>query len=288
MEGKLPNLLVIGAMKCGTTSLHDYLNQHPDIFMSEKKELDFFIKERAWGNGLDWYKAQFPVEKNIRGESSQDYSKYHWWHGVPQRIYQTLGDNVKFIYLMRNPLARIYSHYNEMQAQNCAPKDLEAYIVKDLAQNEIVMTSCYGKQLTKYLEYFEVDNFHFTSLEKLQMDKNAVLNEICNFLNVDNFPSDVDLNYRKNSSEQKTTSNFLGRIIGEHAGVTALKKMLPNKLKSTLRNSSIVQTISSKPIQSIKLSKPLEEKLNTIFRKDLTYFESLSGIQLTDLLIDIE
>ncbi|HNJ43544.1 MAG TPA: sulfotransferase, partial [Acidobacteriota bacterium] len=51
----LPNLVIIGAMKCGTTSLHGYLSLHPQIFMSEQKELNFFIKSKGWANGLDWY-----------------------------------------------------------------------------------------------------------------------------------------------------------------------------------------------------------------------------------------
>ena len=99
----LPNLFVIGAMKCGTTSLHSYLNCHPDVLMSEKKETDFFVKELNWEKGLGWYKNLFDGEATIIGESSQNYSKYQWWPGVPERI-SNLIESPKFVYVLRDPV----------------------------------------------------------------------------------------------------------------------------------------------------------------------------------------
>lgn len=75
MQPQLPNLMIIGAMKCGTTRLYSYLNQHPDIFMSEVKEINYFLKERKYDKGVDWYKNHFITEKKIRRESSQSYTK---------------------------------------------------------------------------------------------------------------------------------------------------------------------------------------------------------------------
>ena len=60
-EGALPNLIVIGGLKCGTTSLHHYLNLHPEIGMSRPKELNFFVEELNWGLGADWYRGHFPA-----------------------------------------------------------------------------------------------------------------------------------------------------------------------------------------------------------------------------------
>ena len=64
-----PNLIIIGAMKCGTTSLHFYLDQHPEIGMSTKKETDFFT-DRVWGRGVEWYEQHFEGGTKIRGEAS--------------------------------------------------------------------------------------------------------------------------------------------------------------------------------------------------------------------------
>ena len=79
MEGyaMLPNLVVIGGAKCGTTSLHHYLSLHPEIFMSHPKELDFFIEEANWNKGIRWYESKFKAPgKVIRGESSPRYTRY--------------------------------------------------------------------------------------------------------------------------------------------------------------------------------------------------------------------
>jgi hypothetical protein len=66
----LPNLIIIGAMKCATTSLHYYLNLHPEILMSEEKQLDFFISELNWNKGIEWYESNFTDKAKIYGETS--------------------------------------------------------------------------------------------------------------------------------------------------------------------------------------------------------------------------
>src|SRR5687767_10224357 len=71
----LPNLVVIGAMKSATSSLHHYLNLHPEISMSETKELDFFVEDKNWPRGIEWYESQFSAAR-IRGESSPNYTAY--------------------------------------------------------------------------------------------------------------------------------------------------------------------------------------------------------------------
>ena len=65
--GALPNLLVIGGLKCGTTSLHHYLNLHPAIAMSRPKELNFFVEELNWHLGSDWYASHFDRAAAVRG-----------------------------------------------------------------------------------------------------------------------------------------------------------------------------------------------------------------------------
>jgi len=65
---KLPNLIIIGAMKSGTTSLYYYLNLHPEIFMSKTKVLDFFIPEYNCGKGIEWYKSTSTGKSNLYGE----------------------------------------------------------------------------------------------------------------------------------------------------------------------------------------------------------------------------
>src|SRR6476659_1140977 len=108
--GALPNLIVIGAQKCGTSGLHYYLSLHPEVSMSRPKELNFFIAERNWPRGLDWYRRHFDPRARIRGESSPNYTAYPQHEGVPERMHELIGD-ARLIYLVRDPLERIAAHW---------------------------------------------------------------------------------------------------------------------------------------------------------------------------------
>ncbi len=95
----LPNLIIIGAQKCATTSLHYYLSLHPHIFMSREKELNFFIFERNSHKGIEWYKSNFVIKANISGESSPDCTNYPFFDGVPERMYSVVP-KAKLIYII--------------------------------------------------------------------------------------------------------------------------------------------------------------------------------------------
>ena len=112
----LPTFITIGAMKCGTHSLHQYLDLHPEIAMSQRKELNFFLTEAKFAQGLEWYSAQIAGNGTARGESSPNYSKCHMFPGVAERMHATLPD-IKLIYLVRDPVERAVSHYVHFPAR---------------------------------------------------------------------------------------------------------------------------------------------------------------------------
>ena len=78
----MPNLIIIGGLKCGTTSIHHYLGLHPEIQMSKPKELNFFTRELNWDLGLDWYASRFDDRFKVRGESSPHYTNLPRFSGV--------------------------------------------------------------------------------------------------------------------------------------------------------------------------------------------------------------
>src|SRR6266480_7909195 len=83
-EGALPNLIVLGAQKCGTSGLHYYLSLHPEVWMSRPKELNFFLEERNWNRGVDWYRRHFDPDARVRGEASPNYTAYPHHLGVAE------------------------------------------------------------------------------------------------------------------------------------------------------------------------------------------------------------
>jgi len=106
----LPNFLCAGAAKCGTTSLHAILAEHPQIFLPQRKEIHFFENNGNYSKGLDWYSKYFKNanEKKVIGEITADYMFFDY---VPERIIEALGKNIKIIFMLRNPVDRSYSEY---------------------------------------------------------------------------------------------------------------------------------------------------------------------------------
>ena len=123
--GALPNLIVIGAQKCGTSGLHYYLGLHPEISISNPKELNFFIAERNWPRGLDWYRAQFDATAPVRVEASPNYTAYPQHKGVPERMAEVVPD-ARLIYIVRDPIERIAAHWVHNYSKGRHQGDLRA------------------------------------------------------------------------------------------------------------------------------------------------------------------
>jgi hypothetical protein len=186
----LPNFLVIGAMKSGTTSLYHYLRAHPQVYMPELKEVDFFTTELNWGKGWRWYHRQFedpPMEATALGEASTSYTKHPRYPGVSERIAGYLPE-AKLIYVVRNPIDRMRSHYQH----NVALGDERAPIDEALLTNPAYLDcSRYSMQLERYLEHFERDRILIFSSEDLRHYREQTMRKVLAFLDVD---PDVRLN----------------------------------------------------------------------------------------------
>src|SRR5437868_3900524 len=103
----LPNFLCVGAQKAGTTTLYEILKQHPDIFLPKKiKETKFFVYEEKFQRGKTWYEKEFFSEvKNEKAFGEIDPAMM-FEEKSAQRIFDTLGKDVKLIFVFRNPVAR--------------------------------------------------------------------------------------------------------------------------------------------------------------------------------------
>src|SRR3954465_8128427 len=108
----LPNLLVIGATKAGTTTLWHYLDVHPEIFMAPDKELHFFDLDENWAKGVDWYAERFAGAQGqaVIGEATPGYTRYPHRPEAAKRAFATVPDAKRF-YRAPAPIERIRSHY---------------------------------------------------------------------------------------------------------------------------------------------------------------------------------
>jgi sulfotransferase family protein len=179
----LPNLIVIGAGKCGTTSLQRYLDLHPEVSMARPKELNFFVADLNWKRGVSWYEQHFDMGTPVRGEASVAYTEFPNRPGVPERM-AALVPEARLVYLVRDPIERMVSSYvyNTWLGFRLPPF---ADAVRDLERNAFVTKSRYWLQLGRYLEHFPADRICVLDHDDLLDRREDVLRRVFGFLGVD-------------------------------------------------------------------------------------------------------
>jgi hypothetical protein len=204
-RGTLPNLLIIGAGKAGTTSLHRYLSFHPEIHMSTHKELCFFDDRKRWGLGVEWYKANFDASFPVNGESSPRYARFPMTPGVPERIRQVLG-TPKLIYMVRDPVDRLLSQYTQMLDDWPTTPPFDA-VLPDIENATVgyVPVSSYFFQLSQYLKLFPRESIHVVVNERLNAKPRETLREVFRFIGVDENFWSPEFDQRENVGERKKT-----------------------------------------------------------------------------------
>jgi hypothetical protein len=180
----LPNLILIGAARCGTTSLHRYLDLHPDVAMSAEKELDFFSVGARWERGVSWYERQFPSGTLVRGESSPSYSTYPRTRDVPARMASVVPD-ARLVYLVRDPIERMLSLYRfaRFVLRNESRELTQA--VRDFETSRYVVGSRYALQLEQYLPFYPSERVVVIEQSELRHRRAETMRRIFEFVGLD-------------------------------------------------------------------------------------------------------
>ncbi|MEW6600607.1 MAG: sulfotransferase [Nitrospirota bacterium] len=257
----LPNLIIIGAMKCGTTSLHNYLNLHPQICMSRGKEPEFFIEEKTWHRGATWYQSLFTRSAQILGESSTSYTKYPTFKGVPKRMYSVIP-GARLIYIVRNPVQRIVSHYIERYSRRWESRSLEDALA-DPDDNFYVNCSKYYMQIEQYLDYYPRERIMIIDFDDFRSNKKKVLSDVFAYLEVDSSFDHRELAFLHNPSSGKRRINLLYKLVE------------PIPVLSRLLNTT--SGLFSSPIQKPVLKDSLRKALVDVLHDDISKFRVFTG-----------
>ena len=276
----LPTFLIIGAVKAGTTSLHHYLNQHPEIQMSAVKETNFFS---GAANGVPYpvgrvdsigeYERLFDPAFDVRGEASPGYSNHPRREGVPERI-EALLPEVKLVYIVRDPIARAVSHY-QMQVGLSEEQRPAAEALTDLSEprTSYVPPGLYATQLELYLRRFPQERILLVDQADLLKVRGATLRRVFDFLGVtaevDPARFDEEL---MSAGQWRAYSPAYRRLRG--AVAPALRR-LPQAFRDSLR-SSVEQAIWP-PLEKPEIDESLRGRLEEIYGGEVKRLRALTG-----------
>ena len=286
MSIKLPNFLIVGAAKSGTSSLHNYLNQHPDIFLpsfdengKKVKEPRFLVKEiveQRIHNGV-WnyedYKSLFSAVDNeiAIGEATVLYLYYY--NNAIKNIIHYLNKDVKIIIMLRNPTERAYSAYQHVSKGVREHKSFEdALSIEEIRMQEdktitpMIMykgMGMYYKMVKAYIETFT--NVHIILYDDFRDNTKIEMKKVYKFLGVEN-DNNVNLDVKHNIGGRKWRISFLKHLfIGDNFVKSFIKSILPKEIRRPIYKilSNFLKNNTEKMSEETRLY------LNNYFKDDI-------------------
>jgi hypothetical protein len=271
-EGSLPNLVVIGAQKCGTSSLHRYLDLHPEIEMSRAKELDFFLADRNLSRGVDWYAGQFSGRTPVRGESSPNYTNLPASAGVAERMSALIGD-ARLIYLVRDPIERALSHYVHAVSLGRERRSVDEALSDP--ESSYVRRSLYRTQLEPFVVRFGIERLLVASQEDLLASRESTLRRVFAFLGVDESFTSPEFERRWEVSAGKDRKFRLAYRISRRIGDKDFWGRLPPGLRWRLER--VASGRVGKRVRPPELSDRVRAELARRFAPEVEDLRRLTG-----------
>jgi len=277
----LPTFIVAGTFKAATTSIYDYLKQHPQIFMPEIKEAKYFVYEPHNPEHVQARRQKYPVrtldeyrelfgeatDATAIGEASPVYISSLF---ALQQIYQTIPD-VQLIFSLRNPIDRAYSAYS-MRLRNGYESRPVRQAMQEDAQDFLAKT--YYKQLLPWYEHFPAEQIKVVLFEDIKQDAVQVMQEIYQFLGVDRtFVPDVS--YHQNiggvpkSQTRQTIVNYLRQF-------RLLRFYLPKGLRIYFSEFARDNLEKAPPLPT-----DIRQMLAELYSEDIAPLSELTGLDLS-------
>jgi len=288
MDTRAPNFFILGAAKAGTTTLYHYLENHPEIYFSQVKEPQYFCHEGLYDMGLNYYLNTFfkgADRYKIRGEATPHYLYYE---KAARRIANDLNrEELRFVVIIRNPVARAYSLYWNMVAEGIESLSFEQAIEAEKIRSkdpeleytgsvsfQYLDSGLYTKQIESYLRYFGREQFLFILFEDFRIDPKSILDEVCDFLKIVRFDELPEI--------RKTNAASMPRSKGMHAflrGSGRLKHSVGRLLPSSLKYKIVDKLIEAnkRSARYPDMSAETRERLKAYFADDLMTLEKMTG-----------
>jgi hypothetical protein len=264
--------MLIGAQKCGTTSLAAQLSHHPEICFCQEKEPAYFNRAKDWRATLEQYHSLYqPSEGQLCGEASTSYTFIPEWPGVPERLYE-YNPELKLIYIMRQPVERVISNYAHKIARGLVSAPPETVVWKDPS---LLNRSRYGVQIRPFIELFGRDKVLLMVFEEYIAAQRESLDQVANFLGIESQSwGDVAIESRHSSTGAWHLAPSIRRFV-DMRQIRALISLVPAHWRNRLR-PLVAKRLVDKP----EFSSYLRETLWRFLEDDVATVEALLGRRL--------
>lgn len=250
--------------------------------MSEKKELDFFLNSLNYPKGLDWYKRNFITDKEVRGETSPNYSKYP---GTAALVAKHLPD-AKLIYIIRDPVERLFS---EIRHYNLDPNIFIKKHIQSSVGHVALETGKYYSQIKRYLKFYPKSKIHVVSNYNLMQNRVEEMEKVFRFLGLDGINyQNVDFSSLHHQSSAKIRPGKAAKALNKYEFYKIFKnhvfkvfnkrmnKQLKTMYKRLFYDKTKAFNIQSETIEIVKAFYADEMKL---FTKEFGEFPDLKEFQ---------
>ena len=228
---RLPDFLIIGAMKSGTTTLYRDLDSHPGVFMPEDKEPHALVSDDVLTEaGLARYATLFAPARadQLAGEASTGYSKLPWETGAVERAQKLLRPDLRVLYIVRDPIARIASHHYHLYAGERTGPDLDRTLEED---PRLIGYTRYGTQLEPWLEAYGPELVRVIRFETYVEDRAAGAAGVFRWMGLDPSGWDADAADAHNRGESRRVPTRLRFILKSKLYREVGRRALPGWLR---------------------------------------------------------
>jgi Sulfotransferase domain len=268
-----PHFIIIGAMKCATSSLHEQLASQPGFFMSTPKEPCYFSDDENYAKGFEWYYSLFAsaFPSNLCGESSTHYTKLPTYPKTLERMQSALPQ-LKLIYIVRQPIDRLISQYIHEQTQRRVDATIDVALDR---HPELIAYSRYSMQLKPYLSAYGSENVLLVFFERLVKHPQEELERICRFLSYEGQPRWDETRAMQNVSSERLRRSALRDALVETPVLKAIRvRFIPKSWRNQIRS---LWQIKERPV----LSEKSLQRLRETFDRDLEQLGQWLGVELS-------
>lgn len=255
-----------------------YMASHPEVFVpDEEKEPKFFVEERGWTLGREWYEGLFAGADGAlaRGEFSTDYTVFPLYAGVPERM-AALVPEAKLIYVMRDPLEHMRSAYEYSLWLGTEARPIREALLLD---SRYLYECSYGLQIAQYLTFFPLSQMLLLTAEDLRTHRTDTLRRIFSFIGVDAEWIPPNLDEEFNSASGRTAPRPWARKAGDVMIRSRVAERIPVRISARLEDAS-KGPMFRRPILSaeVTIDDDLRQRLVSFLRRDLEQLHQWMGL----------